>query len=49
MTYFEEIKPIIEKYRIEELTGISVIKDGLEEIKQVGDFISKTTGIQITN
>jgi len=45
MTYFDEIMPIVEKYMLQELTGIAVIDRTIDQVKNIKDYLEETTGI----
>lgn len=49
MTYFNEIMPVIDKYMLQEITGIAVIDKTIDDIKNIKDYMEEKTGIQIVH
>ena len=50
MTYFKEVMPLIDKYMLQELTGIAAIDRTIDDIKNIKDYIEEQTAkIKIIN
>ena len=41
MTYFGEVMPLIDKYMLQELTGIAAIDQTIDDIKNIKDYIEE--------